>query len=61
MTIMQKEGTKPRICIDARKINSITAPDREGTQPLSEELLHLSHGARYMTNLEYRLHFYKSH
>ena len=51
LTIVQREGKKIRICLDARKINQNTVPDRERTPPL-HELLQKFDGARYMTSLD---------
>lgn len=51
LTIVHREGKAPRICVDARKINSITIPDRERTPPLNE-LLQKFHGVRYMTSID---------
>jgi hypothetical protein len=51
MTIVQREGKAPRICIDARKVNDVTIPDRERTPPLNE-LLQRFHDARYMTSID---------
>jgi hypothetical protein len=51
LTVVYKEGQKIRICVDARKINQHTVPDRERTPPL-EELLQRSEGAKFITTLD---------
>jgi hypothetical protein len=51
LTIVYKENKQPRMCLDARKINSIMVPDRYRAPPL-EETLQLFHGARHMTRLD---------
>jgi hypothetical protein len=51
LTIVQREGKKIRICVDARKVNLYTIPDRERTPPL-QELLQRFDGAQYMTSLD---------
>jgi hypothetical protein len=51
ITIVYREGKSPRLCIDARRINSVTVPDRERTPPL-HELLQRFHGAKYMTSID---------
>lgn len=51
ITIVYKEGRKPRLCIDARKINSVMVPDRERVYPIGE-LLQRFNGVRYMTSLD---------
>jgi hypothetical protein len=51
LTVVPREGKSPRICVDARKINIVTIPDRERTPPL-QELLQKFHGARYMTSID---------
>jgi hypothetical protein len=51
LTVVQREGKKIRICVDARKINQYIIPDRERTPPL-QELLQQFNGTRYMTWLD---------
>jgi hypothetical protein len=51
LTVVQKEGKKVRICVDARKVNACTIPDRERTPPLPE-LLQVFSGTQYMTSLD---------
>jgi hypothetical protein len=38
-----RKGKRPRLCIDARKINQFMIPDRERTPPL-HELLRVPYG-----------------
>jgi hypothetical protein len=51
LTIIQREGKKIRLCVDARKVNQYTIPDYERTAPL-QELLQRFEGARYMTSID---------
>jgi len=51
LTVLQKEGKSPRICMDARKINQITLPDRAKVAPM-QELLQNFHGTKYITTLD---------
>ena len=46
-----RKEKKIRICIDARKINQFTEPDRERVAPM-HELLQRFNGARFMTSLD---------
>jgi hypothetical protein len=50
LTIVHREGKKIRICVDARKVNQCTVPDRERAPPM-QELLQRFEGARYMSSL----------
>jgi hypothetical protein len=36
LTVVPREGKKPRICVDARKVNQYTIPDYERTPPLQK-------------------------
>jgi hypothetical protein len=54
LTVVQKENKKLRICVDARRVNQFTVPDRERTPPL-QELLQRFNAARYMTSLDLRV------
>jgi hypothetical protein len=36
LTVISKEGKKPRICVDACKMNQFTIPDYERPRPLQE-------------------------
>lgn len=51
LSVVHKEGKKIRICVDARKINQFTEPDRERVAPM-HELLQRFNGARFMTSLD---------
>jgi transposase InsO family protein len=51
LTIVYKEDKKLRLCVDARKINQVTIPDRERTPPM-HELLQRFNGARFMTSID---------
>jgi hypothetical protein len=51
LTVVTKEGGKIRVCVDARKVNQFTIPDRERTQPL-QELLQRFNNSRYLTSLD---------
>jgi hypothetical protein len=51
LTIIKKEGGNIRICVDARKVNQFTVPDRERVPPI-QELLQKCNGARYFTSLD---------
>jgi hypothetical protein len=51
LTVVQREGNKIRICVDTRKVNQYTVPDRECALPL-QELLQQLNGACCMTSLD---------
>jgi hypothetical protein len=51
LTIVPREGKKPRICVDARKVNQYTIPDYERT-PTLQELLQRFEGAKYISSLD---------
>jgi hypothetical protein len=51
LTVVYREGKKVRICVDARKVNQYTVPDRERTPPL-QELLQKFEGVQFMTTLD---------
>jgi hypothetical protein len=51
LTVVQREGKNPRICVDARKINQVTLPDRTKVAPM-QEILQRFHGTRYITTLD---------
>jgi hypothetical protein len=51
LTIVHREGKKIRICVDARKVNQYTIPDRERSAPM-QELLQRFDRAHYMTSLD---------
>jgi hypothetical protein len=51
LTVVKKEGGKIGLCIDARKVNQFTVPDRERALPI-QELLQKFHGACYLTSID---------
>jgi hypothetical protein len=51
LTVVYREGKKPRICVDARKVNQFTVPDHERVPPL-QELLQKYEGTWYMSSIE---------
>ena len=51
LTVVQREGKSPRICVDALKINQVTLPDRTKVAPM-HEMLQRFHGTRYITTLD---------
>ena len=51
LTVVKREGKSPWICVDARKINQVTLPDRMKVAPM-QEILQRFHGTRYITTLE---------
>jgi hypothetical protein len=51
LTILQREGKKFRICVDVRKVNQYTVPDREQA-PLLQEPLQRFEGTLYMSTTE---------
>jgi putative transposase len=53
LTIVQREGKKLRICVDARKVNqcTLTVPDRERVFPM-QEILQRFEGTQYMSSLD---------
>jgi hypothetical protein len=51
LTVVPRDGKKPRICVDARIINLATVPDYERTPPL-QQLLQKFEGAKYLSSLD---------
>jgi hypothetical protein len=51
LQIVAKENGKIRICVDARKVNQFTIPDRERA-PHIQELLQKFHGMQYLISLD---------
>jgi hypothetical protein len=51
LTEVQREGKSPRICVDARKINQVTLPDRTKVAAM-QEILQRFHGTQYITSLD---------
>jgi len=52
LTIVLRDGKAPRICVDARKVNRYTLPDRARVPPI-QELLQQFHGSKF--------HYYEQH
>jgi hypothetical protein len=50
LTIATKEGRAPRICVDARKVNKYTLPDRVRAPPI-QELLQQVNGSKFITSI----------
>jgi len=36
LTVVQRDGKSPRICVDVRKINQVTSPDRTKVAPMQD-------------------------
>jgi hypothetical protein len=53
LTLVNREGKKPRICVEALKINQYTIPDYERTAAL-QELLQRFKGASCMSSIDLR-------
>jgi hypothetical protein len=51
LTVVPREGKKPHICVDARKVNQYTIPDYERTPPL-QELLQRFESAKFISSLD---------
>jgi hypothetical protein len=51
LTVVPREGKKPRICVDVRKVNQFTVPDNERSPPL-QELLQRFEDTRYLSSLD---------
>ena len=51
LTIVLREGRAPRICVDARKVNRYTLPDRARAPPI-QELLQQFHGSKFITSID---------
>jgi hypothetical protein len=51
LTVVHREGKKPRICVDARKVNQFTVHDYERVPPL-QELLKKFEGTRYKSSID---------
>jgi hypothetical protein len=50
LTVVQREGKSPRICVDVRKINQVTLPDRTKVVPM-QKILQRFHQTRYIITL----------
>jgi hypothetical protein len=51
LTIVLREGKSPRICLDARKVNRWTMPDRTRVAPINE-LLQQFHRSKFITSID---------
>jgi hypothetical protein len=51
LTIVLREGKSPRICLDARKVNQWTSPDRTRVAPVSE-LLQRFRRSKFITSID---------
>jgi hypothetical protein len=51
LTVVPREGKKPRICVDARRVNQCTIPDREKLTPF-QEILNKFSGIQYISSLD---------
>ena len=51
LTIVQREGKAPRICVDGREVNKLMTPDAAKVMPM-RELLQRFHGSKIFTTLD---------
>jgi hypothetical protein len=51
LTLVQREGKRVRICLDAREVNKFMTPDRAKVPPM-QMLLQRFHGASYFSTLD---------
>jgi hypothetical protein len=51
LTVVPHEGKKPRISVDARRVNQCTIPDRERVPPM-QEILQRFGGVQYISSLD---------
>jgi hypothetical protein len=51
LTIVLREGKSPRICLDARRVNRWTSPDRARVVSINE-LLQQFHGSKFITSID---------
>jgi hypothetical protein len=51
LTIVMREGKSPRICVDARRVNTYMLPDRAKVPPI-QELLQQFHGSQSITSVD---------
>ena len=49
--VVQKDGRKPRVCVDYRKLNALTCPDSY-TSPTPNELLDCLTGSEYFSSMD---------
>lgn len=57
VTVIKKDGSV-RLCLDARKLNSVTIPDYEGTAPINEILMHCE-GTKFMSSIDLKNSFWQ--
>jgi hypothetical protein len=60
LTVVPREGKSPRICVDARRTNALTQPDRAKTPPL-HELFQRFHRISFMSSIDLSSAFLQSH
>jgi hypothetical protein len=51
LTIVMRENKKPRLFIDARKVNTFMKPDNTRVQPI-QQLLQQFHGSKYISAID---------
>jgi hypothetical protein len=51
LTLVQLEGKRVQICLDAREVNKFMTPDRAKVSPM-QTLLQRSHGANFISTLD---------
>jgi len=51
LTIVLRDGKAPRFCVDARKVNRYTLPDRARVLPI-QDLLQQFHGSKFITSID---------
>jgi hypothetical protein len=51
LTIVPRQGTEPRICLDARRVNQHMTPDRMKIPPI-QELIQRFYGAKFITSID---------
>jgi hypothetical protein len=51
LTVVMREGEAPRICLDARRVNAWTLPDRARVPPI-HELLQQFFGSKYIKSID---------
>jgi hypothetical protein len=56
LTTVRREGKVPCICVDARKVNRYTLPDRARVPPF-QELLQQFHGSKFISSTDLLLAF----
>jgi hypothetical protein len=51
LTVVLSDGKAPGICVDARKVNRYTLPNRARVPPI-QELLQQFHGSKFITSID---------